>query len=140
MPIINVTYNNNKNYIGVYKRPLADVVLIGPTRRVPISAVKVDSGADLVQFPQASGILAGLLSPRGILPPGATRRRINTAGGIGNPWLIQLPGVSIEVEGILIPSVDVLFHPNGNTPALLGMNAIIALTNVGFNTTDWLWQ
>ena len=136
MPVT-ITYNNSKGYSGARQLPLADMLLIGPAARFPITGALVDSGADLVQVPQSSGVAAGLLNSTGALPAGATRTTVRTVGGPVH--MIRLPRVSLEVEGIPI-TVDVFFHPNGTSRALLGRNALVALRNVGFNTSNWLWQ
>src|SRR6266496_2150762 len=114
MAITTVTYQNSKPYSGVALQPFADIVLIGPLRSWPISAVLVDSGADYIQVPEVAANNAGLL----VAP---TWISVRTVGG----WLNmkKQANVDVEVEGVLI-SVDLLCHPSPTSRPLLGRNAL----------------
>jgi predicted aspartyl protease len=128
---ITITFPNSKGYVGTFQQPLADIVIIGPTGRFPITACLVDTGADFLQIPASAATKVGLLPS-----PTASSISIRTASGIIS--MTKLTGVTVEIEGTSV-TTDILCHPSGTSRALIGRTALRALTNVGFNKTDWLW-
>jgi predicted aspartyl protease len=128
---ITIPFANSKSYVGTYLQPLADIIIIGPTGRFAISACLVDTGADFLQIPASAATKVGLLPS-----PSATSIKIATAGG--TIIMTKLTGAIVEIEGTSV-TTDILCHPSGTTRVLIGRTALRALTNVGFNTTDWLW-
>ena len=131
MAIKSVTYGNSRSYIGVARQPLGDLLLIGPTANISIRNVLVDTGADHLQVPAAAATAAGWLLSSG------TSVSVKTVGGtITMTMLARLP---VEIQGTPV-TLDVLCHPIGSSRPLLGRSAILALSEVGFDPTDWLWQ
>jgi predicted aspartyl protease len=125
-----VTYNNSKPYSGTLLQPLADIVLLGPTRNFSIANVLVDTGADFLMVSASSAATVGLLPGMG------TPIYIRTAGG--TVTMTQHTGVFVEIEGIRVIT-DLLCHPSPTSRPLLGRQALHALKDVGFDTTSWLW-
>lgn len=128
---VSISFSNSKLYVGKYSRPLADIVIIGSSGRLTITACLVDTGADYLQIPSSAASRVGLLpSSR------STSVRIRTAGGVRS--MTKLSGVSIEIEGISL-TADILCHPSGTSRALVGRSALKALNNVAFSKIEWLW-
>jgi predicted aspartyl protease len=129
MPVT-VNYANAKTLIGTSLKPVADIVLIGPKGKFPISGLTVDTGADYLMVPQSAATRIGWLPN-----PMASIVTVATAGGYVSMTL--LPAQSVQVEGISI-TAEVLVDPKNGNP-LLGRSALQKLLNIGLNTTDWLW-
>ena len=120
-----VTYANTKPYAS--NRPIADVVLVGPTGKRAFGCL-VDTGADFLQLPAAAAGLVGIALASGVPHP------ILTAGG-GRLVLTRVPNIRVEIEGRPVV-VDVLFGPTAS-PAPLGRQALLAAFEVGFDATAW---
>ncbi len=125
-----VIFGNGKPYVGQYNKPYADIVLVG-TKRIAISNVVVDTGADFLQVPQSAASNAGLNLGQAI------KQMVKTVSG--TITMLRLPNVLVEIEGIRIITV-VLCNPNGTSSPLLGRAALHRLVNVGFDASQWLWS
>lgn len=84
-----VTFSNGKPYVGQYKKPFADIVLVG-TKRIQISNVIVDTGADFLMVPQSAASNAGLTLGQAI------KQNVNTASG--TTTLLRLSNVSEKLR------------------------------------------
>lgn len=125
-----ITYGNSKPLTGANLQPLASIVLAGPAANITIANVLVDTGADLLQVPLNLATAAGypLLS--------GTKVPIRTAG---SPiYMVLLSGMYVEIEGKRV-KVDMLCHPSSTSRALLGRQALAALSDYGFDATNWHW-
>ena len=130
MAMTTVNYANSRSYTGGTLQPLAGVTLVGPHKNVLIKGVLVDTGADLLQVPEAAAIQAGWMTSLGLKIP------IGTAGG--TTAMIKLAGVSIQIEGVSFVT-DMLCHPDPYSRPLLGRAALAGLINFGFDPANWLW-
>jgi predicted aspartyl protease len=131
MAMTTVIYANAKPYTVGTLQPLATVTLAGPLKNVLIKGVLVDTGADLLQVPEAAAIQAGWMPSLGM------KITIGTAGGTIS--MIKLTSVAIQIEGVHFVT-DMLCHPNPSSRPLLGRTALAGLINFGFDPANWLWR
>jgi predicted aspartyl protease len=119
----------NVRYPFIRNEPRADVWLEPNHPRSPNYLCLVDTGAEYLQLPAAAASQVGLSLAN------APTKNFRTAGG--SVRLPYLTGLSVEIEGNLV-TVDVVFDTQTRPLALLGRRALLAIYQVGFNTSEWL--
>ena len=125
-----VTYDGAHNFAN--NRPYADIYCHGVAGAIAkpfhVSAL-IDTGADYLELPNAVARQLGInLAPY-------PSRQVNTAGGYLPVTVVK--GFTVDIEGKL---VSVTAHFFAISTALLGLRAILAAIDVGFDTSRWLYK
>lgn len=132
-----ISYASSKNYVGQtgqFMQAYATVKVIGPTGIVATTIWGlVDTGAVFTQFPQAIAAAIGLL------PSASIQQSVTLADG-SITTMDLYPNVDFEFEGKSLPGgTRILFHPSGNSPAIIGLETIRAAIELGFDSKSWHW-
>ena len=130
------TYTFSKPYIGrtgYFKQAYATVEIIGPTGIFATTIWGlVDTGAVFTQFPQAIATAIGLSQSNSI------KQKVTLADGSTTTMDLYL-NVGFKFEGKPLPSTNILFHPSGSSPAIIGLDTIQAAIELGFDSQRWHW-
>jgi predicted aspartyl protease len=128
MPTVN--YSHQLPYL--LNRPHATVQLLNGGLRTTFSFGNclVDTGADHTVLPVAAAVAVGI-----VLPPSLTT--IGTMGGPASFYAV--PNCTVEIEAIVVSGITVLFDSSGRAPTVVGRDVLMALSEFGFNTYEWLW-
>lgn len=135
-----VIYSSSNNYVqvGQFFQAYATIKVIGPVigaRRLFATTIfgLVDTGAVYTQFPQAIATKIGL-------PKSASTQQIVTLADGSTTVMDLYPNIDFEFEGKRLPPISILFHPSGNSPAVIGLETIRGAIELGFDTNSWHWS
>jgi predicted aspartyl protease len=128
---ISVTYDGSHAFRQT-QRPYADIYCHGITGRIPspqhVGAL-IDTGADHLELPNKVARQLGI--NLGAFPS----QTISTAGGYISVTVVR--NFSVEIEKKL---VQVTAHFLPITTALLGLRAVLAAIDLGFDISNWLYD
>lgn len=110
--------------LGLIMRPVAKVVLINGTKKVP-EILYVDSGADITMIPKSVGEILGLKVENS--------EKIDTVKGIGERSVaIIIKKIKIQIDNKIIP-IRVAWALTEDVPLLLGRTDIFKLFDIIFS-------
>lgn len=131
-----ITYPSSRYYVGQtgqFKQAYATVEVIGPTGIVATTIwALVDTGAVFTQFPQAIATAIQLS------PSTSIKQSVMLADG-STTTMDLYPNVGFKFEGKPLPTTKIIFHPSGNSPAIIGLETIQAAVELGFDSQSWHW-
>jgi hypothetical protein len=127
-------FSNSKPYDPNDNRPYAEVVLTGAsgTRKSSTYNCLVDTGADYIILPIDAANTVGIILSGATMP---------VHGVTGSASLNFETNLEIIIENHASITADVLFDPRPTAAfvPILGRTAILALCDLGFDVTDWLF-